>query len=68
MTDKHEHDLAEGILIPVIADNPKYNGAPMGVLARKCACGLIKAFDYGNRRVMKERAQQLGFTIKGKDI
>jgi hypothetical protein len=33
---------------------------PMGILARKCACGKQQVFEYGKRQAMRVLLQRLG--------
>lgn len=53
LKDKHTHAYKKVSLVPVVADNVEYRGAPMGVLVRECLCKAQKAFEYGERKKMK---------------
>lgn len=50
--EKHNHNFKDLVFIKVIADNPAYSGAPMGIIAFKCECGKKQPIEYGTRKDM----------------
>lgn len=57
--EKHEHIYKRLAMIKVFADNPNYDGEPMAILCRYCACGAYIPFDYGERTVMQKQLSRL---------
>lgn len=58
-TDKHTHLMNKIKVVPIMADNPEYNGPLMGIVLRECECGAGVAVEYGERKAMNKLKKEL---------